>query len=314
MPPKVAVITGPTATGKTALGVALAAAMHGEIVGADSMQIYRHMDIGTAKPTPEEMHGIPHHMVDCVSPFDSYSVARYVQDASACVDEILARGKLPIVVGGTGLYIDSLLSGRDFAPEGATDGLRTALRQELDTRGALALWADLAACDPQTAAKLHPNDHKRIIRALEVYRATGMTKTQYDQATQTIPPRYDAAIIALTFKDRQDLYNRIDLRVDQMIQQGLEQEVRGLLDLGLGPQHTAMQAIGYKEMAAALAGNCTISQAVADIKQASRHYAKRQLSYLARNSSIHWIQWEKSPDFAFGILDSTNFLKACGVI
>ena len=314
MTPKVAVITGPTATGKTGLGIALARALNGEIVGADSMQIYRYMDIGTAKPTKAEMDGIAHHMVDCVSPFESYSVSRYVADASACIDDILARGRLPVIVGGTGLYIDSLLSGRDFAPEGVSLGLRAELSAEFDACGGENMLLKLAACDPESAARLHPNDRKRIIRALEIYRATGMTKSEYDRATRAVPPRYHAGIIALTFTDRQDLYDRIDRRVDVMLRQGLEQEVRSLLDMGLGPQHTAMQAIGYKEMAAALTGGCSVSQAAEDIKRASRRYAKRQLSYLARNRDIHWIQWEKSPDFASGLLNSTNFLTASGVI
>ena len=314
MTPKIAVITGPTATGKTALGVALALLHGGEVVGADSMQIYRYMDIGTAKPTKEEMRGVPHHMIGCVSPFERYSVSRYVQDAGACVDAILARGKLPILVGGTGLYIDSLLSGREFAPEGETQGLRAALNAEFDRCGGENMLLQLAACDPETAARLHPNDRKRIVRALEIYRSTGMTKTQYDKATQALPPRYRAGIIALNFADRQDLYARIDRRVDAMMAAGLEQEVRSLLAMGLGPQHTAMQAIGYKELTAAVTGGGNIAQAAEAVKQASRRYAKRQLSYLGRNSTIHWINWEKTPDFASGIQDSTNFLSACGVI
>ena len=228
MQPKLVVITGPTASGKTALGVMLAQRLGGEVVSADSMQIYRGMDIGTAKPTPEEMQGVPHHMIDIADPTENYSVSRYAAEAAACVDDILARGKLPIVVGGTGLYIDSLIAGRTFADGTADTALRQELNERYDEIGGEGLLGELRKFDPERAAKLHPADKKRIVRAMEVYILTGRTITQHDAETRAVPPRYDAAKIALTFADRQDLYARIDRRVDAMMQQGLLDEVRAL--------------------------------------------------------------------------------------
>ena len=221
MPPKILVIVGPTASGKTRLAVELAHEWNGEVVSADSMQVYRRMDIGTAKPTAEEMDGIPHHMIDVADPGEDFSAARYVEMASACVDEILARGKLPIVAGGTGLYIDSLLSGRTFAAFSPDSPLRGELEAELARLGGAAMLAQLAQVDPETAARLHPNDHKRIVRALEVFRSTGRTISQHDRETRALPPRYDALTIGLTFRERADLWARIDQRVDQMARDGL---------------------------------------------------------------------------------------------
>ena len=197
MQPKLVVITGPTASGKTALGVALAQRLGGEVVSADSMQIYRGMDIGTAKPTPEEMQGVPHHMIDIADPAENYSVSRYAAQAAACVDDILARGKLPIVVGGTGLYIDSLIAGRTFADGTADTALRQELSERYDEIGGEGLLGELRKVDPERAARLHPADKKRIVRAMEVYILTGKTITQHDAETRTVPPRYDAAKIAL---------------------------------------------------------------------------------------------------------------------
>ena len=225
MQPKLVVITGPTASGKTALGVALAQRLGGEVVSADSMQIYRGMDIGTAKPTPEEMQGVPHHMIDIADPTENYSVSRYAKEAAACVDDILSRAKLPIVVGGTGLYIDSLIAGRTFADGTADTALRQELSERYDEIGGEGLLGELRKFDPERAAKLHPADKKRIVRAMEVYILTGRTITQHDAETRAVPPRYDAAKIALDFAVRQDLYDRIDRRVDIMVQQGLFDEV-----------------------------------------------------------------------------------------
>ena len=218
MPPKILVISGPTASGKTKLAVALAKARGGEVVSADSMQIYRRMDIGTAKPTAEEMDGVSHHMIDVADPEEDFSVARYVEMASACVDDIFSRGKLPIVAGGTGLYVDSLLSGRTFAAFSPDSSLRKELEAELAERGGEAMLSELSRVDPEAAARLHPNDHKRIVRALEVYRSTGRTISQHDRETRALPPRYDALTIGLTFRERADLWARIDRRVDQMVQ------------------------------------------------------------------------------------------------
>ena len=233
MPPKILVICGPTASGKTALAVELALRHHGEVVSADSMQIYRRMDIGTAKPTQAEMRGVPHHMLDVADPEEDFSVARYVDMAAKCVDDILSRGKLPILAGGTGLYIDSLLSGRTFAPFQPDSPLRGQLEEQLRREGGAAMLSRLARVDPDSAARLHPNDEKRIVRALEVYQSTGKTITQHNLETQAIPPRYDALTLALAFELREDMWSRIDRRVDQMMDQGLVDEVQRLLDSGV---------------------------------------------------------------------------------
>ena len=235
MAEKIVVVAGPTASGKTALGIALAKELNGEIVSADSMQVYRGMDIGTAKATMDEREGIPHHMLDVAEPWEDYSVARYVEQAEACCRDILARGKLPILVGGTGLYIDSLISGRDFAAVDSDQGLREALSAEYDALGGEAMHRRLQEIDPERSAILHPGDKRRIVRALEVYRLTGMTITEHDRQTRALPRRFDAAAIHLNFKNRSALYARIDRRVDAMVEQGLFREVEGLLAAGLSP-------------------------------------------------------------------------------
>ena len=313
MQPKLVVITGPTASGKTALGVALARRLGGEVVSADSMQIYRGMDIGTAKPTPEEMQGVPHHMIDIADPAENYSVSRYAKEASACVDDILARVKLPIVVGGTGLYIDSLIAGRTFADGTADTALRQELSERYDEIGGEGLLGELRKVDPERAAKLHPADKKRIVRAMEVYILTGRTITQHDAETRTVPPRYDAAKIALDFTDRQDLYDRIDRRVELMVRQGLFDEVRALLAAGVPADCTAMQAIGYKEAVAAVQGKAAPQDAVAAIQLASRRYAKRQLTWLRRDQDLFWLRHEKTPDMDRACRLSTQFLSGRGI-
>ncbi len=313
MQPKLVVITGPTASGKTALGVMLAQRLGGEVVSADSMQIYRGMDIGTAKPTPEEMQGVPHHMIDIADPTENYSVSRYAAEASACVDDILARGKLPIVVGGTGLYIDSLIAGRTFADGTADTALRQELSERYDEIGGDGLLGELRKFDPERAAKLHPADKKRIVRAMEVYILTGKTITQHDAETRAVPPRYDAAKIALTFADRQDLYDRIDRRVDIMMQQGLLDEVRALLAAGIPADCTAMQAIGYKEAVSAVRGEATAQEAADAIRLASRQYAKRQLTWLRRDAQLFWLRHEKTPDMDLACRRSTQFLAGRGI-
>ena len=310
---RIAVITGPTATGKTALGVILARCLNGEVVSADSMQLYRRMDIGTAKPTPSEMQGVPHHMIDVADPEENYSAGRYVAEASACVDDILARGRLPIVVGGTGLYIDALVRGTDFAAAPGDSALREELGAEYDALGGAAFREKLRAVDPDRAEKLHPGDKKRLVRAMEVYALTGRTITEHDADTRACPPRYEAARIALTFRDRQDLYDRIDRRVDQMMELGLAEEVRALLDSGVPRTGTAMQAIGYKEIVRALDGACTMEQAAEDIRRESRRYAKRQLTWLRRDPDLFWIQWEKEADFDWARRLSTAFLSGRGI-
>ena len=305
------VICGPTATGKTALGVALAKALDGEVVGADSMQVYRGMDIGTAKPTPEEMDGVPHHMIDVADPEEDFSVARYVDLALPVVEDILRRGKRPLVVGGTGLYIDNLLARRRFA---AFSGQR---RRELEARcqaeGLAALYAELGRVDPRRQSELHPNDEKRILRALEVYYETGRTMSDFHAETQTRPPRFRAARIGLTFSRREDLWARIDARVDDMMARGLAGEVRALLDRGVPQEATSMQAIGYKELAAALRGGGDLAAAAEEVKLRSRQYAKRQLSWFRRHGDTHWIAWEKHPDLSLGLHSSTAFLSQLGI-
>lgn len=313
MPPKILVIVGPTASGKTRMAVELAQRHNGEVISADSMQIYRTMDIGTAKPTQEEMGGIPHHMIDVADPEEDFSVARYVEMAARCVDDVLARGKLPIVAGGTGLYIDSLLSGRTFAPFSPDSALRGELERELEEKGGQAMLEALAQVDPEAAQRLHPNDHKRIIRALEVYRSTGKTITQHNRETQAVPPRYDALTIGLAFQDRQAMWRRIDQRVDEMVAAGLEDEVRRLLTSGISPKCTAMQAIGYKEFTQALSGEMTWQEAADVVKLRSRQYAKRQLTWFGRNPNTRWVRWDDPPEFEQGRRASTEYMEEFGI-
>ena len=309
---KLLVICGPTASGKTALAVALAKRTGGEVVSADSMQIYRRMDIGTAKPTAEEMDGVPHHMLDVADPGEDYSVARYVEEAAACVEDILARGRLPIVAGGTGMYIDNLLAGRTFAA--FTGKWRQILQDRAAKEGIAALYRELEQVDPQRAARLHLADEKRIIRALEVWHETGETITEHDRRTAALPPRYEAARIGLTFADRADMWARIDRRVDQMMAAGLVEEVEGLLASGVPERCTAMQAIGYKEMAAALREGRPAAEAAGEIKLRSRQYAKRQLTWFRRNPAVQWIVWDKIPDFSTALRNSTAYLEETGLL
>lgn len=313
MPPKILVIVGPTASGKTRMAVELAQRHNGEVISADSMQIYRTMDIGTAKPTKEEMGGIPHHMIDVADPEEDFSVARYVEMAARCVDDVLERGKLPIVAGGTGLYIDSLLSGRTFAPFSPDSALRGELERELEEKGGQAMLEALAQVDPEAAQRLHPNDHKRIIRALEVYRSTGKTITQHNRETQAIPPRYNALTIGLAFQDRQAMWRRIDQRVDEMVAAGLEDEVRRLLTSGISPKCTAMQAIGYKEFTQALSREMTWQEAADVVKLRSRQYAKRQLTWFGRNPNTRWVRWDDPPEFEQGRRASTEYMEEFGI-
>ena len=280
-------IAGPTASGKTALAVELAKSFNGEVVSCDSMQIYRRMDIGTAKPTREEMQGIPHHMIDICDPEEDFSVSRYCEMATPIVDDILARGKTAIIAGGTGLYMDSLIKGNDFAPTPAT-GHRERLEEKLNEVGLEALTAELAAIDPEAAERAQKNP-RRIIRALEVYYETGETITAHNLRTQAIPPRYNPLWLGLDFEPRQLLYDRINLRVSLMLEMGLMKEITDLLSSGLPADCTALQAIGYKEFVAALDGQCTIEEAADQLRQASRRYAKRQLTWFKRNPQVNWL-------------------------
>ncbi len=281
-------IAGPTASGKTALAVELAKELGGEVISCDSMQVYRRMDIGTAKPTVEERQGIVHHMLDVAEPEEDFSVSRYCAMADPILQDILARGKTAIIAGGTGLYMDALIRGNDFAPYPAT-GRREELEERADREGIEVLMDWLREIDPDTAARLHLADRKRIIRALEVYLETGETITAHNLKTQAIPPKYTPLWLGIDFASRQALYERIDLRVDIMLEMGLIEEIRTLLAQGIPPKCTAMQAIGYKEFVSALEGNGTIADAAAQVRQSSRRYAKRQLTWFRRNAQMHWL-------------------------
>ena len=306
------VVAGPTASGKTRLGIELAKKYGGEIVSADSMQLYRGMDIGTAKAAKEEQAEAVHHMLDVIDPSEAYSVARYVDEAGAVCDDILSRGRVPILVGGTGLYIDSLIAGRDFADNQEDKALRSELEAEYDRLGGEAMLNKLAAFDPARASKLGAGDKRRIVRAVEIYRLTGKTATEHDEETRRRPPRYDAARIVLNYKNRADLYARIDERVTQMAADGLFDEVRRLLDSGLSAECTAMQAIGYKEAVLALRGELTEDEALDLIRQGSRRYAKRQITWFGRWEGALRILWDTAPDFGAALQISTAFLQSRG--
>lgn len=280
-------IAGPTASGKTALAVELARERNGEVISCDSMQVYRRMDIGTAKPTREEMGGIPHHMIDVADPEEDFSVSRYCDMATPIVEDILARGKTAIIAGGTGLYMDSLIRGNDFAPIPAT-GYRQRLEHQLQEDGLDGLCVLLQRIDPEALERSQRNP-RRIIRALEVYYETGETITAHNLRTQAIPPKFSPLWLGLDFENRQTLYSRIDQRVTRMLRQGLAEEIRALLDSGVPESCTAMQAIGYKEFLSAMAGEISMEEAADQVRQSSRRYAKRQLTWFRRNPGMHWL-------------------------
>ena len=310
---RVLCVVGPTATGKTKMGVALAKRFNGEVVSVDSMQLYRGMEIGTASPTVEEMEGIPHHMVGVADPAESWSAARYVQAADACVQDILSRGRLPVLAGGTGLYLDALIRGTDFAAGSQGTEIRQELQRRAKTEGIETLLEELHRIDPAAAEKLHLRDEKRIIRALEVWQETGRTITEHDQLERQRPPKYDALYIGLDFEDRQDLRDRIGRRVDAMVAQGLLEEVKTLLASGLPHDATALQAIGYKQFLAVAEGNATVEEAIEEVKLRSRQYAKRQLTWLRRNPDIFWVRWQRQPNFPEGLQKATEYLHSRGL-
>lgn len=280
-------VVGPTASGKTALAIELAKELNGEVVSCDSMYVYRRMNIGTAKPTVEEMQGIPHHMIDICDPTEDFSVSRYTEMATPIVDDILARGKTAIITGGTGLYVDSLIRGNDFADVPAT-GHRQRMEQQIEQEGIGPLLEELQKIDPEAAASCM-NNPRRIMRALEVYYETGETITAHNLRTKSIPPRYRPTWIGLDYTERKDLYARIDKRVEIMLEMGLLQEIQELLSSGIPEKATAMQAIGYKEFVDVLAGRCDLDSAIAQVQQSSRRYGKRQLTWFRRNPDMHWI-------------------------
>ena len=284
--PNIICIAGPTASGKTALAVELAKEFSGEVVSCDSMQVYKRMNIGTAKPTEEEMQGIPHHMLSVAEAWEDFSVSRYCEMATPIVEDIFSRGKTAIIAGGTGLYMDSLIKGNTFAPFPST-GMREKLEAQADEQGMDAMKALLRSIDPEAAERIH--DRKRLIRALEVYYETGETITEHNRKTQAIPPRFTPLWLGLDFAERSELYRRIDLRVEIMLHQGLVEEIRDLLSSGIPPKCTAMQAIGYKEFVDALDGKCSVAEAAAQVQQSSRRYAKRQLTWFRRNPNMRWL-------------------------
>ena len=280
-------IAGPTASGKTALAVELAKELNGEVVSCDSMYVYKRMNIGTAKPTEEEMQGIVHHMIDVAEPWEDFSVSKYCDMAAPIVDDIVARGKTAIIAGGTGLYMDSLIKGNDFADFPST-GYRQELEKRMEAEGVEPLLQQLYLVDPESAEHSMSNP-RRIIRALEVYYETGITITEHNRRTQEKPPRYEPLWIGLDFTERSELYRRINLRVGLMLEMGLIQEIKDLLASGIPEKATALQAIGYKEFVAALKGECTIEEAADQVRMFSRRYAKRQLTWFRRNKNIHWL-------------------------
>ena len=285
--PNIICVVGPTASGKTAYAIKLAKERNGEIVSCDSMQIYKYMDIGTAKPTKEEQREVPHHMIDFVDPNTDYSVADFVKDATEVINDILSRGKTPVLCGGTGLYIDSVIGGIEFSEQKRDDEYRALLWNMAEEKGVDAVHDLLKEHDPQEAEKVHPNNIKRVIRALEICKTSGMTKTEADKLARK-EPKYNAEIIGL-MPDREILYERIDRRVDIMMHQGLLQEVELLIEKSIRRDSTAMQAIGYKELIEYIDGKCSLDEAVDKIKQESRRYAKRQLTWFRRNPDIIWI-------------------------
>ena len=305
-------VVGPTASGKTKLGVALAHLLDGEVVSADSMQIYRRMDIGTAKPTAEEREGIPHHMIDVAEPEENWSAARYVTAATECVEDIFRRGKRPVIVGGTGLYVDSLISGRSFAVQ--CTGWRQRLQARVAAEGIEPLREELRQVDPAAYDRIAAADEKRIIRALEVWHETGKTITQHNLETQQRPPRYRAVTIGLNFAEKAALWERINRRVDEMMAQGLAEEVRQLLASGVPRTCTAMQAIGYKELAAAVAGRGDLAAAAEEVQLRTRQYSKRQLTWFRRSRETQWYFWAGKPDFAAARHFATEKMEEYGVL
>lgn len=287
--PPLIVIGGPTASGKSACAVELCRIIQGEVVSADSMQLYQGMDIGTAKPDQAEMGGIPHHLLSIAPPTQRFSAAAFAQLAHKAMEEIRARGKMPVLCGGTGLYINAVTRPMGFAQNQGDEALRSQLEaRAADEEGRRALHEELRAIDPQTAGRLHPNDIRRVIRALEVYQLTGKTMSELAEEDQRRPDLYKTAFFALDFP-REVLYERIDRRVDEMMRRGLEDEVRALLRDGLSEGCTAMQALGYKEMVWAIRGEISMERAVELIKQGSRNYAKRQLTWFRRDARVQWI-------------------------
>lgn len=305
--PKVLVVVGPTASGKTALGVALAQKLNGEIISADSMQIYKYMNIGTAKVTLEEMQGVPHYLVDCVSPDEEFSVAKYKAAALEAIEAILSKGKLPIIIGGTGLYINSLTLPWDFQKKDSDEIIRWRLTAEAEVLGKEALFERLKTIDPATAQIVHPNNLNRIIRALEIYELTGKPKSHFDEETKKQEVPYDYVMLGLDW-DRETLYDRINRRVDLMITEGLIDETKMLVERGYDWNLTALKAIGYKELKPYLEGTSTLAEAVTILKRDSRHYAKRQMTWFRKDDRIQWLKMNETRTVQTQIEESLNLI------
>ncbi|MDE6529692.1 MAG: tRNA (adenosine(37)-N6)-dimethylallyltransferase MiaA [Lachnospiraceae bacterium] len=282
------IIAGPTAAGKTKTSIILAKKTNGEIISADSMQVYRYMDIGSAKVTPEEMQGVPHHLIDVLEPTEEFNVVRFQTMAKAAMEDIYARGRIPIFVGGTGFYIQSILYDIDFTENEADNVYRHELEKLAGEKGNEALYRILMEADPEAAANLHPNNIKRIIRALEYHRLTGQKISEHNQEQRQKVSPYEAYYFVLTM-DRAKLYQRIDLRVDLMLEQGLIEEVKKLKEMGLTENDVSMQGLGYKEILTFLDGRMTLEEAIYTIKRDTRHFAKRQLTWFRREPEAIWI-------------------------
>lgn len=304
----IVVIAGPTASGKTALGIEIAKRLNGEIISADSMQIYKYMDIGSAKPTFSEMQGVPHHMIDVVYPDQEFSVALFRNIAVKIIDEIINRNHVPIIVGGTGLYINSLIYPYDFTDSPEDKGYREELTELAKDKGNELVHNMLKNIDPESFIRIHPNNIRRVIRALEVYRNTGKTISEYQRESKSRDMEYETAYIGLTM-DRQLLYDRINLRVDKMFEAGLIEEVKKLKSMGYNKNMVSMQGIGYKEIFDFLDNKCTIEETKNVIKQSSRHYAKRQLSWFRRDEKIYWVEVDKYQSFNEIIHNSGNYIE-----
>ena len=287
---KILCIVGPTASGKSSLALELAKDLGGEIISCDSMQIYRRMDIGTAKPTAEEMARIKHHMIDVADPDESFSCADYVKLADAAIRDCAKRGKLPVVCGGTGLYLDALLRGADFEETAGDEKIREELLAFAEREGAHALHEELCRIDPESAAAIHENNVKRVVRAIEIYRVCGVPKSELDRRSQLVGDRFDATVIGLRYANREKLYSRIEKRVDIMMSEGLLTETKTLLSEGVFEKNnTAAQAIGYKELLSHIAGNEALNEAVERLKTATRRYAKRQMTWFSAKPYVSWI-------------------------
>lgn len=309
---KIIAVAGPTASGKTALSVKIAKELGGEVVSCDSMQIYKGMDIGTAKPSLEERCGVPHHMIDIISPDEKYNVVSYKRDAEAAIDDILKRGRAPVLAGGTGLYMDSVLSNTAFSENSSFSVARERLEKLFEEKGREYIFEMLEKIDPEAAEKIHPNNTRRVIRALEIYETTGKTLTQANIESKR-PEKYESLVIGLMW-DRETLYERINERVERMMAEGLLKEVETLRKKGMKAEYTSMQAIGYKELFEYFEGNCTLEEAKEKIKQESRRYAKRQMTWLKRNKKINWLILQKDYNLNKIYEQSFTLIKKFGIM